>query len=364
LLLFGKASAESLVYTTNPAPPDGYLIQIPGRRGAHNQRCVVEAMGSLYVWDRRGVWTLSGKSIQHLSDPVRDIIDLEIDYAYDDLFHAAFCPVTNSLLCFFVRQGESTSRYAMVFDVLRGKWSVSSWQQAITATTVCIKPNGAVILMLLDANGYAWEYGSETYRDGVLGTNAYATINSGSTTSVFELNETFGVNDLQGVYAYLPDLDETVRVISNTVNAITVSSSVASAPTPGSPVYLGVIPSLYEFKWEMSGGGGSVKTHPIYFMVDQIPADSGYARVYFYADGSDTASLWSLNVNDTAPDGVIMVDGLDYVEFSLTIPHVSIPVPLDFQRSIKAKIVVFRPDGEMRLLSARFAAEEVPSAGE
>jgi hypothetical protein len=112
------------------------------------------------------------------------------------------------------------------------------------------------------------------------------------------------------------------------------------------------------------GDGGAVKKRPAYFLIDQIPAASGMGRVYFYADGSTTAATWNLNANDSAPDGVLMVDGLGYAEFDLTKPHVSVPVPLDFERSLKAKLYVIRPDGELKILSARFASEEVPYAGE
>ena len=363
LILFGRASAEALVYTTNPAPPDGYLIPIPGRRGILNSRCVAEGLGVLFCWDRRGVWSLTGRSIDHLSDPVEDLIDGEIDYAYDHLFHMSFCPVTNCLLCFFCKSGDTTTKYALVFDVIRRKWTVASWQAAITATTVCIKPDGAVILMLFDANGYVWEYGVSTYRDGVAGTSAYATIHSSSTVSRFYVNETLVSSQLVGVYAYLPDSAETVRIVSNTSTSVLVSSSVATAPSTGDSLYLGVCPVTYEFKWEM-GDGGAVKKRPAYFLIDQIPAASGMGRVYFYADGSTTAATWNLNANDSAPDGVLMVDGLGYAEFDLTKPHVSVPVPLDFERSLKAKLYVIRPDGELKILSARFASEEVPYAGE
>jgi hypothetical protein len=363
LILFGRSCAEALIYTVNPAPPDGYTVPIPGRRGVLNQRCHVEGLGNLYCWDRRGVWTLAGRGVEHLSDPVQDIVDGVIDYDYDHLFHAAFDPVTQCALFFFVTTGDTTAKYALVYDVRRSKWSVSSWQQAITATTVCVKPDGSVILMLFDSNGYVWEYGSDDYRDGVLGTQSVATFNSGCAVDSLVFNETYVASELIGVYVYLPDTAETVRIVSNTPTTALISSSLASAPDAGGYAYLGVAPATYEFKWEI-GESGAIKKRPIYFLIDQIPSDDGFGRVYFYADGSDTAGTYSLSALDSAPDGVRMVDGLTYAEFSLANPHVSVPVPLDYQRSIKATISVVRPDGELRILSARFASEEESYVGE
>jgi hypothetical protein len=364
IIFFGGASAEVLSYRTNPGVPDGYTTPIPGHRGVHNARCVTEALGVLYMFDRRGLWTLAGKTVDHISDPVEDIVDLDIDYDYDHLFHVAFCPVTNHVLCFYVKSGDTTTQWALAYDTIRKKWMQYEFQQAITATTVVKKPNGDVILVLLDANGYSWEYGARNTVDGVSLDNALATVNSGSTVSNIEVNEDISALDLVGVYAYFPTDDETCRIVSNQANSILISSSLGGAPSAGEYVYFGVAPVTYEFKWEI-GDGTVTKKKPAYFNIEQIPASGGKGRVYFYADGSSTASTFSRNLADTAPDDILVVDGRSYAEFPLDQDCASIPVPVDFERSIKAKIYSVRPEGEMRLLSAYFAPmEEVPYAGE
>ena len=364
LLLAGRASLSMLKYSVDPTPGDGYEIPIPGFRGIHNWRCMVEANGILYGWDRTGVWSLNGAAITPISHPMRDIVERDIDYDYESTFHAGYDPVTDNLLFFFTTAGDTLPKNAMAYDVARKKWCVYSWPQAITATAIAKKPDGKTVLVLCDENGYSWEYGVDDFGDGVDFDDAIVTCASGSTTTQIEVNETIVSSALVGTYAWLVEDYESRLVISNTAGHILVDSAFTTAPAAGEEVYLGAIESTYELKWDI-GGSATNKKKPAYLEISMVPTDGGKGRVYFYADGdSTTAQTFSQRTNETYPEGIRVVNGDSYAEFDTDLPMVAVPVPTDWQRSLKAKIYVLRPEGNWRILNAKFRGREVEDLGE
>ena len=359
LWVFGRHSAERLVFTSDPGTSEGQVIPIPGDRGVHNQRCLVEASGKLYAWDRLGMYQC-GAIPQHISKPIdRTLVDY-VDWAYYDDFHGVYDPTDGVLMWFFTNIGDTVPKYAACMEVSSGRWFLSSFQQGVTASLVVPDSEGQVRAMLGDANGYTWFYGIEGGLDGVPpATTAVLTITGTPTATQISVTPSMSVNPtLSGCVLYNPANGETATVDTNTSSLLTmVSPGFTTVPTTGTELWAGRIPFEYETKWLSLAG---VQTRVVYLHMHVHPSSAtGSARVYIYRNFSATAEVFTSTASDTFPDGVTVTNGASYIAVSLD-GHdgdgiLTIPLPCDWATSWKARVVCDRPDGELRLLHLEFS---------
>lgn len=377
IYIMGSHSSERLAYNADPAVGDGQIIPIPGDRGAFNQRCLIQADGNWYSFDRQGIYRVSSGAPEHLSMQVDQTLTELVDYSYSDSFHGCYDPVDRLLVWFFVRSGETVPKYAVVMEKDSGRWYFHKYLFGITGSGIVATSDGQVRMMVGDENGYTWFTGIDGSFDGVPPTSS-AVLNitgSPSATSI-TVTQTMptGTTTLAGVVVYDPNSGSTAVVSSNTASILTLAGSgLVPTPTTGAELWLGVIPVDIRTKWIVSKDQDD-KKRPVYFTVKLYPGSTtGRMRVYYYLDFSLSPFAWTSSSADTFPDGVTVTSGSTYADIALSggaaasDGEVSIPVPGNFWRALQVRITSDRPDGSFRLLEYGFIlgdGSEVLAVGE
>jgi hypothetical protein len=231
----------------------------------------------------------------------------------------------------------------------------------MTSTQQVATADGQVRLMLGDENGYSWYFDIENSFDGPPPTApTILTVGASASTTVIPVDETLPTADLgvQGCMLYNPETGESRYVSANTASQVTVGSAFSAAPADGDSLYLGPIPFEYRTKW-WTGPGQEAKKSPLYFVIKLFPGSStGKLRVYFYADFSTSPTAFTTFTEDTWPDGVTATNGAYYLEADLDGGSgdgvLSIPVPIEWNNAIQARITSIIPAGDLRILDAGF----------
>ena len=365
LWIFGRHSAERLAFTSDPGTLEGQIIPVPGERGVINQRCLIEAEGRLYAWDRVGMYAV-GQSPQHLSKPIdRTLVDY-VDFAQSDEFHGVYDPTDRVLMWFFTKIGDTEPYYAACMELDKGRWYLISFKQAITASHVVPDSNGQVRAMLGDSNGFTWFYGIEGSWDGLPPTAPSVMTASGTpTATVVPVTQILPTSpSLAGVVVVNTANGQRATVESNTASTLTmIAPGFTDAPAADATLYAGGIDWEYESKWFTMPDSPDIRN--VYLHVALHPSSAtGKCRAYFYKNWAATPE--TLTVHDAAysfPDGVVLGDGAvtssTFMTFDLDGGNgdgiISIPVPVDWAKHWKVKLVCDRPDGEIRLLDVRLS---------
>lgn len=362
LYFFGKFSTDRLSFQTNPSAFSSKILNIEGNRGTFNQRCLVEAEGELFSFDRQGVYLVAQKP-QALSAAVDDVLTELCDYAYSAVFHAAFDPRDRQLLFFFVRSGDTLPKYALAFDLEGKRWCVHHFQQAVTAARIVPTSDGQVRLQLSDENGYSWFFGVDGSFDGVPpASSAIGTATGTPTTTVVNVTETLSTSpSLVGVMVYDSTTGEVRLISANTASQFTVSSAWTGAPPAARVFYFGAIPWEYRSKWWNNGTMVS-KKRPSHFLLSLYPGSAtGKLRVEYFTDMSATAETVTSLSTDLFPDGVTVTNGGTYIELELDggsgDGYIPVPMVADWVRTIQVRLTAIRPDGELRILDFQYAVK-------
>ncbi len=362
LYFFGRVCAERLSFNTNPSAVTSKTWPIEGNRGTFNQRCLVEAEGELFSFDRQGVYLVGAKP-EPLSPSVDGVLTELCDYAYSAVFHAAFDPRDRQLLFFFVRSGDTLPKYALAFDLEGKRWCVHYFQQAVTAARIVPTSDGQVRLQLSDENGYSWFFGIDGSFDGVPpASSAIGTATGTPSSTVVDVTETLSTSpSLVGVMVY-DSVSGEVRVISaNTASQFTVSVAWTGAPPAARVFYFGAILWEYRSKW-WNTGSMAVKVRPTHFLLTLYPGSAtGKLRVEYFTDFSAVAETVTSLSTDLFPDGVTVTTGGTYIELELDggsgDGYIPVPMIADWSRAIQVRLTALRPDGELRILDFQYAVK-------
>lgn len=362
LYAFGFTNAERLIFNADPSVAAGAVISpLKGRRGNWNQRTLVEVDGELFAWDRAGMWAV-GEVPRHISTPIDDTLKLSIDYAEYAKFHAGYSPESRIVMFFYVQTGDTEPKYAACFEVDTGRWFVHQFLQGMTGSQQVATEDGQVRLMLGDENGYSWYFDIQNSFDGPPPTSpTILTVGASATTTVIPVDETLPTADLgvQGCMVYNPDTGESRYCSANTASQLTVGSAFSAAPADGDTLYLGPIPFEYRTKW-WTGPGQETRKNAPYLIIKLFPGtDTGRMRVYFYADFATSPSQVTSFVGEEWPDGVTVTNGLYYLEIDLDGGSgdglLSVPVPVEWNNALQARVTSIIPDGDLRILDLQFA---------
>lgn len=361
MYVFGRTNTERLVFNADPSAAAGAVLSpILGRRGAYNQRCLVDVEGELYSWDRQGMWIVN-EVPKHISEPIDLLLEEYLDYSETEQYHASYDPVNRVVMFFFVQAGDDTPKMAACFEMDTGRWFVDSFLQGITASAVVSTTDGQVRLMLGDENGFSWYFGIDGSFDGPPPTvSSVLTVGPGATTTVIPVDQTLPTiaPALDGVMVYDPVSGESRYSDSNTSGAITVGSAFSNAPTEGQELYLGPIQWEYRSKWWVAQSQESRKNPP-FLLIKLFPGtSSGTMRVYFYADFSTSPSQFTKFIADEENAAVSWNTGEHYATVSLAGNDgnglISVPVPIEWRNAIQFRLTSVRPDGALRVLDAQF----------
>lgn len=370
LYVFGLYSTDRLIYNSDPSAAAGAVIlPIQGRRGAFNQRCIVDVDGTLYAWDRQGIY-LVDRTPQQLSEPIADTISDLVDFSYSSNFHASYDPVERVVMFFFVRYGDTKTKYAFAFDTDDHQWWVNSWMQAITASAVMPSSDGQVRLALADENGYQWYYGVYGGFDGVPPTSPTIITASGGGYVGFDTTQVLpsAPYTLSGVSIYRTLTGESSIITTTVPSTIYFSPSFSTPVISGETFYLGAIAYEYQTKWWAGSGQENVKS-PLYLIIKLYPGSStGLMRVYIHADFQSYPTAVSANSSDTWPGGVSITNGNGYIDISLSGNAgdglISVPINANYSNVLQARMTSIRPDGALRLLEFGFMSGKKEEASD
>jgi hypothetical protein len=166
---------------------------------------------------------------------------------------------------------------------------------------------------------------------------------------------------MAGVVAVNPANGETAVIASNTSSTLTLTSpGFTTAPATGLELFCGGIPWEYETKWFTLGGDDM---RPVYLSMHVHPSSAtGKCRIYVYKNWSDTPETLTRMAGDVFPDGTTVGDGAVTSSTYMTVDLdggdgdgvLMVPLPCEWAKHWKARLVCDRPDGEIRLLDLSF----------
>lgn len=358
LYLFGAYSSQRLAFQTDPGATTSSLLDIQGNRGVFNKKCLVDADGRLFAWDKAGMYEV-GEVPTAISGPMDVALRELVDYSQSSQFHGCYDPIDRVLMWFYVATGDSVPKYAACMELDTGRWFLYQFLQGITASAVIAGTDGQVRAWVGDENGYTWAFSTTGTFDGVPPSQtAVVTVASGSTTSILNVNEALNTAiGNNGASVYVPSTGEIGIISSNTSSAITMTTALTTLPAVGAELWLGSIPVEYRTKW-WEGEGRPDKKSPDYFYMSFYPGSTtGQAQVYFYADFSLQPETYSPDASYNYADGVSIVNGVLTIQTNGgTGPDGFIPVPQtsDWARALQARVTSQRPDGAFRMMDMGF----------
>ncbi len=363
LYFFGLYSSDRLTFSVDPAPATSNLLPINGNRGVFNQRCIVDADGRLFAFDRLGMYEV-GENPTHISNHIDPTLSELVDYDEIAQFHGIFDPIDRSMAWFVVFLGDTVPKYAAVvdFDSIDSsdgpRWQFYQFRQGITSSTMVASSDGQVRAWVGDENGYTWAFSTTNTFDGIYPTNpAIVTVAAGATTTVLPVDEDlYTTVTMAGAIAYLPSTGEERVISTNAVNSITLATALTGAPADGTAVWLGSFPVEYRSKW-WAGQGMQTKKKPSYFYLMLYPGSAeGKMQVYFYKDFSTQPYTWSPDASYIGWDGVSFVNGVLTVDLDggSADGFVAINMPSDQWRVMQFRLVSTTPAGTLRILDMGF----------
>jgi hypothetical protein len=377
LYVFGQYSSQRLTFSVNPSATTSNLIPILGNRGTLNQRCLVDADGRLFAWDRLGMYEVSEAPTQ-ISNHIFPTLAELCDYSESAQFHGIYDPVERVIAWFFVASGDTVPKYAAVvdFDTIDSsegpRWQFYQFRQGITSSTMVASTDGQVRAWVGDENGYTWAFSTTNTFDGVYPTNpAVLTAAAGASTTIIPIDESLNTDvTITGSIAYFPSTGEERVVSTNSTSSVTLATALSGAPADGTEFWIGSFPCEYRTKW-WAGQGMQNKKKPSYFYLFLYPGTAtGKMQVYFYKDFSTQPYTFA-----DADSSYVGWDGVTFVGGVLTIDldagsgdgFVAVNMPADFWRVMQARLVSTKPDGTLRILDMGFRvgkAEEVEVGAE
>ncbi|MBA2706675.1 MAG: hypothetical protein H0U59_02575, partial [Gemmatimonadaceae bacterium] len=273
-------------------------------------------------------------------------------------------PIAKTITWWYVASGEYIPRKTITYDLIGKRWAQHPYRQAIASSAVGVDSNGKLHLIVTDStNGKAWY--AEGATDGVPSSSpgAYTAAAPLNNTTVITVNEPLPTSGagLVGAMLYRPDTGEECVITANNASKMTLGTALRTDPTLGEAMYVGAIPWTVTTNWWV-GRGLQDKKRPVHLALKLSPSSTGSVKVYLYLDFSATPYVFTNPDAADYPDGVTIVDGRNYITVDLDAGQsdgfVPIPMPEDWGRSMRAKVVCESPAGDMRLLDVSFAVED------
>lgn len=358
LWVFGRYSMERLIFTSDPAT--GERIDAAGYFGLWNQRCLVHTAGRMFGWGTHGAWVMNGARPQWLSERADVTIEANIDHAYADLFHAAYDPKEKVIRWWYVAAGETECKRAFVYDTTRDQFSIEIYRKEINGSSISPDSDSDLHLYVCD-DDFSWIHEGDT--DGVPNNDRYFTVNTATATAV-TVNETINgtTTEWNGVTIYNATQDLTT-IITGISSSSIFTTETWTAPSYGDDLFVGSIPVKIATPWFVTNSQN--KLRPEYLHLEFNPSSSGSIRVRYYTDFSSTAEIMDVGTEYEPPDGVVIIDGTNYLDVDIDggsgDGFVAVPIIADWARSIKAEVECFDNRGELKLLNLSFAENRTPT---
>lgn len=357
---FGGRSTMRLVFTDDPGV--GELVRVPGDHGCFTHESAIAVDGAVFGWGPNGIWRLYGGAPRWISGAIDPTWSELLDRTNTADIHATYDPATKTIRWHFTAIGDTGPQHAVAYDLAGDRWYIDEYRQAIHSGATVADDDGRLRLAVSDdTNNRTWVHEGDT--DGVPSTSTGSyTTTVGSTTTVLQMVDSLPIGagtDLSGTMLYRLNSAEVRAISLNTASAITVSPALATAPAAGEAIYVGSIPFVVESDWWI--GQDLEDKKRAHLQLTMVPSATGSMRVYVYRDFSATPFVWTSNTSDKWPDGVTVTTGLNYLTVSLTAGgsdgFVSLPMPAEWSRALKSKVVVLDPSGTVALLDVSFGPD-------
>lgn len=370
MLFFSLAGMSRIAWDLDPLE-DPVVTQVSSKRGALNQRVVIEVEGKVYAMDRTGWHVWSGQFPRHISRPVDELLDL-IDFDLADNFHCVWLPRTRAIRWYVCYSGDTyPSRYVQL-DVDTGAWGSGLHEVEISESRLVPSASGPKVY-LGDANGYVHlantgtvDAGHEDYSHLVVDTGA-------TTTSIPTTGLTLPTTGLGGAMAYWVEGDESVLITSATTTTLT-TAAFSSAPEEGDRIWIGRIPAKLKTRALGSSGLRKVSRPRYLWLTTEPTVDSRRALVRVYEDYSASPKTGYSQITRKNLPGLVHPNNDDAVAgahsdgFLLETDKVDgvfrVPLGGDFKRTIEVELLVEEPGMDFELSGLVVEGEGLERASE
>lgn len=359
LYLMGARSMRRLVYTGDPAA--GMLVSIPGELGAYNQRCIAGVDGSLFGFGSAGAWIIDGIQPDHISRPIDETWQAEVDEAQSEEFHVFYDPQERAVWFCYVKTGDDKPQTAICYEQRTRQWTRRSFRNTIQCSLTVGDTSRATRTWLGDGDGgYCWKLEDDRVGDGVPAsmTSAIATCDTGSTTTALNIVESLSTApSLAGCILYDETADIQRLISSNTANTITLATALPSAPAVGYRFYVGSVRCELISDWIMADALNKTMS-PVRLNIDHLSDTQQVdVRVSVYANFSASATPFTTQIDDTSPLGVTLTNNNTVATVDTSVVGPTCPVPFADAKCVRWQLVQQQPRGQFKLLDMQWQFE-------
>ncbi len=356
MLFFSLSGMFRIIWDTDPLV-DPVQIPVSTKRGALNQRVVIEVEGRVYSMDKLGWHMWDGVFPKHISAPIDDLKN-SIDYDNEANFHACWHPELRAIRWFVTYTGDGTyPNHYVQLDVDTGAWGTGEFKQGISESRLVPTADGPVVYYG-DENGYTWIADTGSC-DGCSEDYSHLTCTTG-TSAVIQVvtNALPAGSDLAGCYAYWVEGDEYALITSST--ASTISATFTSAPDVGDTIWVGPIPAKLKTMALSARAGIGKVVKSRYLWVIFEPSDSSRTlNVRVYDDYSSTAKTWATGRNDLPGLTWPATSTADWkVDLAAGRRMVRIPIGAEARATIEVEFEIVEPDTYVKIISVELDTTE------
>lgn len=369
MVFFSLAGMHRISWDLDPLE-DPVVTQVSSKRGALNQRVVIEVEGKVYSMDRTGWHVWSGVFPTHVSRPVDALLD-SIDFSLADNFHCVWLPRVRAIRWYVCFSGDTYPSRYLQLDVDTGAWGTGLHEVEISESRLVPSAAGPQVY-LGDENGYV-HVADTGNTDGGHETYSHLVVDAGaSTTSIPTTGLTLPTTGLGGVMAYWVEGDESKLVTSSTSTTLT-TAAFSSAPEEGDRIWLGRIVGKLKTRAFSRRSMRHVQRARYAWFVTEPTTASRRARVRVYEDLSATAKSgygWVLEGENmpglTAPGHEDTVAGKQADHWLIHTDQadgmVKVPFGGEFRRAVEIELEVDEPAVDFELSGLSIGGEAVERA--
>lgn len=364
IYLGGLRGMSRLAYDTDPAASK--VTPVPGDMGIYNQRCYTVANGDVFGFGPTGAWRMSDLYPRHISRPIDQTFQDLVDETQSEKFHVTFDPQERAVYFFFVRTGDTSPKDAICFETLTQNWSLRTFRNQMQSSLVTGDAQRPTRSWLGDNDG-GWIWRQEEGKfDGLPPTMTSGVLTVGTSSTTTAINITTPALPTStytpvGAMVYNEDTDETVRVVSNTANQMTVSPAFASAPGSGTLLFLASIEVVGVSEWYIPGNLNRTFNPPRLQIDDYVTGGGVELRVSIFNNFSATKiQLTEISSDDTNPLGVTLDNGDAVIDTSVVGP--TGVTPSDDSKALRWKFIQRKPQGVMKILDISWQDDRPPTA--
>lgn len=370
MVFFSLSGMSRIAWDLDPLK-DPVTTQVSSKRGALNQRVVIEVEGKVYSMDRTGWHVWSGVFPTHISRSIDALLD-SIDFGQAENFHCVWLPRVRAVRWYVCYSGDTYPSRYLQLDVDTGSWGTGLHEVEISESRLVPTASGPRVY-LGDANGYVHQADTGN-TDGGHEDHSHLTAGTGATTTSIPVAETLPTTGLGGAMAYWVEGYESALVTSSTADTLT-TAAFSAAPAEGDRIWIGRIPAILKTRAFSRRSLRYVLRSKYAWIAMEPTAADRRARVRIFEDYSATHrtafSAFSRGLDLpglTVPGNPDAVAGAQADEWLVHTDHadglVKIPFGGDFNRSVEIEIEVDEPAVDFELASLVVDGEGLERAGE